>query len=140
MWHFAKVRAENELAFPTPEKMDHFRNMWVRLIPDPMHDDMQISETEYKFVETEDTQEQQTITPVTPQIDTKVVDKVLELEKRLEELLTEEPNTNERILNLTEPQSSSETPNPADASYYVGDDYIYVYINGKWKRHSIYNW
>jgi len=32
-WEFAKVRAENELMFPSPDKMEHFRDMWVRLIP-----------------------------------------------------------------------------------------------------------
>ena len=38
------------------------------------------------------------------------------------------------ILNNTEPASSTETPNPADANYYVGDDWIYKRINGIWKR------
>lgn len=32
-WLIAKTKAENELAFPTPEKAEHFRNMWVRMIP-----------------------------------------------------------------------------------------------------------
>lgn len=32
-WDWAKVRAENELMFPSPEKVEHFKNMWVRLVP-----------------------------------------------------------------------------------------------------------
>ncbi len=38
------------------------------------------------------------------------------------------------IINLTEPQSSIENPNPVDANYYLGDDFLYRRVNGIWKR------
>jgi hypothetical protein len=38
------------------------------------------------------------------------------------------------ILNISEPASSTETPNPPEANYFVGDDWIYKRINGLWKR------
>lgn len=40
----------------------------------------------------------------------------------------------DKIYNQTEPANSNETPNPENANYYIGDDYEYHFINGRWKR------
>jgi hypothetical protein len=38
------------------------------------------------------------------------------------------------IYNISEPQSSIETPNPQNANYFEGDDYTYKRIGIIWKR------
>jgi hypothetical protein len=41
------------------------------------------------------------------------------------------------VLNSREPLSSNDLPEPISANYYKGDDYVYHFINGLWKRTSL---
>lgn len=46
-------------------------------------------------------------------------------------------NGQKLIRNSIEPANSDALRDPADANYYQGDDYVYFYINGRWKRAAI---
>lgn len=41
------------------------------------------------------------------------------------------------IWNHQEPQSSDELPNPVYANYYKSNNYVYHFIEGKWKRTAL---
>jgi hypothetical protein len=41
------------------------------------------------------------------------------------------------ILNKREPLSSDDLRDPLTANYFKGDDYVYHFINGLWKRTSL---
>jgi len=45
----------------------------------------------------------------------------------------------DRVSNDYEPATSTDKPSPDNANYYLGDDYEYHFINGRWKRKSINN-
>lgn len=41
------------------------------------------------------------------------------------------------IYNDHEPLSSADAPSPANATYYIGNDFTYNYVGGSWKRTPI---
>lgn len=41
------------------------------------------------------------------------------------------------VRNSVEPANSTAIPNPENANYYEGDDYVYFLVNGQWKRTAI---
>lgn len=41
------------------------------------------------------------------------------------------------VNNNHEPLSSNDPPQPANANYYRGDDFVYHHVDGRWKRNTI---
>jgi len=46
-------------------------------------------------------------------------------------------DTQKLIRNSIEPSNSDALRDPAEANYYEGDDYLYFFVNGRWKRVAI---